>query len=184
MSSSTPTPFDRPSQRSAASVALRDAVLIILASAISALAVNSLRRDGIELVAKTEYEILVPCPEPIGTAEAVSPGDERISDAKTLLIDARDSEQFEAWHLPEAISVPLDWLAEQHEIDLQAREVAKRVARSGKRHVVVYGDGGDPDSGQYWAALLSSAGIKRVVYVTGGAAALRGLEPAGGGRHE
>ena len=38
--------------------------------------------------------------------------------------------------------------------------------------MVVYGDGGDPDSGEQWAALLSGAGIKNVVFVKGGAPAL------------
>ena len=152
---------------------VRDATSIVLAASTIALVANAMRSDGIALIAETDYEILVPCPEPMGEAESVRPDDARVSSDRSLLIDAREPSDFEQWHLPDAVNVPLDWLAEQHEIDAQAREVAKRVARSGKQHVVVYGDGGDPDSGYYWAALLTGSGIKRVVYVEGGAPALR-----------
>ena len=152
---------------------VRDAALIVAAASTVALTVNALRSDGIKLIAEAEYEILVPCPEPMGEAESIPVDDARITSDKSLLIDAREPVDFESWHLPDSINVPFDWLAEQHEIDIQAREVAKRVARSGKQDVVVYGDGGDPDSGHHWAALLSAAGIKRVVYVAGGAPSLR-----------
>ena len=57
-----------------------------------------------------------------------------------------------------------------------AAEVAKNIARSRKHHVVVYGDGGNPDSGKHWAASLSGSGIKNVVFISGGADALRRLE--------
>ncbi len=154
----------------------RDVGLIVAVTSALALAVNALRSDGVDLIAEAEYEILVPCPEPMGEAESVPADDARVASEKSLLIDAREPGDFESWHLSGAVNVPFDWLAEQHEVDLQAREVAKRVARTGKQDVVVYGDGGDPDSGYHWAALLSAGGIKRVVYVEGGASALRPRE--------
>ena len=174
-------PIEPPQRREPLGRVLRDAALIVLVSTCCALGTNAARSDGIPFFAHAEYDILVPCPEPEGAAEGIAPTDERVVSRKTLLIDARDPADFETWHLPDAISVPLDWLAEQQEIDAQARTVAQQVARSGKRDVVVYGDGSDPDSGQYWAGLLVAAGIKRVVYVSGGAPALRqaGIGPGG-----
>jgi rhodanese-related sulfurtransferase len=169
--SSSPTP--RKTRGTPLLRVVRDAALIVVATSTVALTVNALRSDGIKLIAEAEYEILVPCPEPTGEAESIPVDDPRITSDRSLLIDAREPVDFASWRLPNAINVPFDWLAEQHEIDVQARDVAKRVARSGKQHVIVYGDGGDPDSGHHWAALLSAAGIKRVVYVGGGAPALR-----------
>ena len=181
MTTPPPHPIEPPRRGAPFGRVLRDAAIVVLVAACCALGTNAARSDGITLLARTEYEILVPCPEPEGTAEGIPPTDERIASNKSLLIDAREPTDFEAWHLPNAISVPLDWLAEQQEIDAQAQTVAQQVARSGRRDVVVYGDGANPDSGQYWAALLNSAGIKHVVYVTGGAPALRETRIGEGG---
>lgn len=160
---------------------LRDASVVVVAAAVLALGSNSLRKDGLPLVARQDFETLVPCPEPMGTATAVAASDERLRNPASLLIDARSPEEYQEWHLPEALNFPFDWLAEQEEIDRQATKIAKTVARSGKQHVVVYGDGGDPDSGHHSATLLHGAGIKNVVYVSGGAAAVRTLPAFKGG---
>lgn len=150
----------------------RDAALITLIASAVALSTNAVRSRGIPIVAHTDFEILVPCPEPIGTAAAISALSPLVHQSTTLLIDSRTRSEYQSWHLPAAINVPFDWLAEQDEVTKQAREVAKSVAHTRKHAVVIYGDGGDPDSGHQWAALLSTAGIKNVSYVTGGAAAL------------
>lgn len=155
--------------------AVRDAFYIGVLAVGLAFATNVLRSVPLPLVAKTDFEILVPCPEPLGSAEAIAPTDARVADAKSLLIDARSMDEYQDWHLPAAVSIPFDWLAEQDEITKQAGVVARRVAASAKRAVVVYGDGGDPDPGKQWAALLNTAGIRNVTYVTGGAMALREL---------
>jgi len=152
---------------------LRDAAIIVVVGAVLGLVTNQFRTGRLPLVAQKDFEILVPCPEPLGTARAVLPSDPLISDPDTLIIDARSEEEYRDWHLPSALSVPFDWLAEQDEIDAQARSVAKDVARSRKHAVVIYGDGGDPDSGQQWAALLNMAGIRNVAYIKGGALELR-----------
>ncbi|HOU91545.1 MAG TPA: rhodanese-like domain-containing protein [Polyangiaceae bacterium] len=151
---------------------VRDAIGIAAAGSLVALAVNALRAEPLPLVARAEMETMVPCPEPMGAATPVPPGDERVKSPLTLLVDARSPEEHAAWHPDGAVSFPFDWLAESDEIARQAAEVAKAIARSRRQHVVVYGDGGDPDSGEQWAALLSGAGIKNVVFVKGGAPAL------------
>jgi len=160
---------------------IRDALILLLLAAILALGINAVRTDGISLVAEKDFEILVPCPDPTGEATAIDPNDPMIGDRTTLLIDARLHEAHEAWHLPRSLSQPFDWLAQQDEVDRQAAGIARAIARSGKHNVVVYGDGGNPDSGRHWAMLLSAAGIKNVVFVTGGARALRELPPGVGG---
>lgn len=162
-------------------IVARDALLIAGVATLLALGFNAVRADGIPLVARQEFEILVPCPEPIGTATSIASGDERIRGPDSLLIDARSAEEYARWHLPEALNTPFDWLAEQAEVDQQAAEIARTVARSGRRHVIVYGDGGDPDSGHHWAILLHGAGIKNVVFVSGGAPALRNPSATRGG---
>lgn len=157
----------------------RDVSVVVASSAVVALSVNALRGDRLPLVATGPFETLVPCPEPIGQAEAASPDDARVYHASTLLVDARCRADYLDWHLPGAVSFPFDWLAEQDEVDRQTTSVARAIARTSKRTVVVYGDGDNPDSGQAWAALLSSGGIKNVLFVIGGAPALkRGMESA------
>jgi rhodanese-related sulfurtransferase len=155
---------------------VRDALLVIIIATTLALGSNAFREDGIPLVAKEEYTILVPCPNPMGEATAINADDPLIKDPDSLLIDVRSRKEFDEWHLPRALNQPYDWLAEQDEVNRKAAEVAKNIARSRKSHVVVYGDGGNPDAGEHWAASLSESGIKNVVFISGGADALRRLE--------
>ena len=51
--------------------------------------------------------------------------------------------------------------------------IAREVARTGAKNVVVYGDGDDHDSGREWARMLAGARLKNIHYVLGGAPALR-----------
>lgn len=159
---------------------IRDAFIVFIMATILALVSNAFREDGIPLVAKEEYTILVPCPESMGEAIAINADDPLVKDPESLLIDVRSRKEFEEWHLPQAMNQPYNWLAEQDEVDREAAEIAKNIARSRKRHVVVYGDGGNPDAGKYWAASLSGSGIKNVVFISGGANALRRLEALSG----
>jgi hypothetical protein len=161
-------------------IAARDAVYIVLVAAALAFSTNALRSNKLPLVAKTGFDILVPCPEPLGSAEAILASDRRILDEKSLLIDVRSSDEYKAWHLRFAISIPFDWLAEQEQITRETQVVARSVARSAKHAVVVYGDGSDPDPGKQWAALLNAAGIRSVTYVAGGSVALRELSASKG----
>jgi rhodanese-related sulfurtransferase len=161
---------------------IRDALLVLIMATTLALVSNAFREDGIPLIAKEEYNILVPCPESMGEAIAINPNDPLIRDPTSFLIDVRSRKEFDEWHLPQALNQPYDWLAEQDEVNRKAAEIAKNIARSRKHHVVVYGDGGNPDAGKYWAASLSGSGIKNVVYVSGGADALRRSDALSGGK--
>ena len=161
-------------------VILRDAIIVAIVATTLALVSNAFREDGVPLVAKEEYTILVPCPESMGEAIAINSDDPLVRDPDSLLIDVRSRKEYDEWHLPQALSQPYDWLAEQDEVDRKAAEIAKNIARSGKHHVVVYGDGGNPDAGEQWAASLSESGIKNVVFISGGSAALRRMEASSG----
>ena len=53
------------------------------------------------------------------------------------------------------------------------RELARAIARSRARRVVVYGDGDRPDSGEQLAREISGHGIRNVCFIVGGAPALQ-----------
>lgn len=145
-----------------------EALIVTVASALMALAVNGIRENGIPLVQKTEYQILVPCPETTGEVDTLSPSvlDEPMD--RVLLLDARQKNEFEKGHLPGAKSIPYDYL--EPLTDCALREVAS----SGARRVVVYGDGEDPDSGEQLAKELSGKGIRNVGFIAGGAQTVLG----------
>jgi rhodanese-related sulfurtransferase len=164
--------------RSEYRLVLRDAGLVVLVAAVGALSVNAVRQNHIPLVADRPYETLVPCPEPGGAVEAVEASDPRLHDPGTLLVDARSAADYRAWHLPGAVHAPFDWLAELDEVKPVVKHLAQQAAGTHRQRVVVYGDGGDPDTGLEWAKLLAAEGIKHVHYVRGGAPALIGKPPA------
>ena len=157
-------------KRSTIVVILRDAAIVAVLSTVTALGVNTVRADGLPLVQTEAYDILVPCPEPVGDPEEMVASDPRIKDKKSLLLDVRLKEEFDAWHIEGARNQPFDWLGPP--VDEEVKTVAKQVAASRAQRVIVYGDGDNPDSGQEWAKLLSGARIKNVFYVGGGAPAL------------
>jgi len=145
--------------------ALRDAVAVTGVCAGVALGVNVLRARPLPFVQRAPYALFVPCPELAGEAEAIAPDDPSIRAKGTVLVDARERAQFDAWHPSGATSVPYDFL----EVPASA---VRDLASSGARRVVVYGDGGDPDSGRELARELARNGIRSVAFVKGGALAL------------
>jgi rhodanese-related sulfurtransferase len=151
---------------------LREATAVALAASLLALAVNAARPAGLPLVARAPYEVLVPCPEPGGPVAALEPGAAAPGSARTFLIDARDGAAYAAGHLPGAVNVPYDWLDPIPETTL--RELARSIAASRATRVIVYGDGGRPDSGEHLGREISGRGIRNVAFVRGGAAALLG----------
>lgn len=151
---------------------LRDAAVALAVLSATGVAVNAARPDGIPLVAARAYDVLVPCPEPLGEVEALAPSDPRLRTGRTLVLDAREGAAHAARHLDGAWSVPFDYL------DRVPDETVRRVAASGATLVAVYGDGDDPDSGRELARELSGRGVRNVGYVAGGATAL-GLQEAG-----
>jgi hypothetical protein len=153
---------------------LLEALAIAVVFSAIALLFNSMRSSGLPLIAKTPYQILVPCPEPGGPVEAVQPSDFAVLDERTYLVDARSRDEWQQWHLETAVNLEYDWLDPVAEEDLL--ELARNIASSGAQRVVVYGDGGNPDSGEFLGKEISGRGIKNVHYVTGGAPALVLLE--------
>ncbi len=149
---------------------LLEAVAVTAVSVVVALVFNALRPAGLPLIARTPYQILVPCPEPGGPVQIVQPTESWILSARTFVVDARSPREFDLWHLPGAVNLPYDWLEPVPEDDIL--RLAKNIARSGANRVAVYGDGGRPDSGEHLGKEISGHGIKNVFFVSGGAPAL------------
>jgi hypothetical protein len=139
-----------------------------------ALVVNQLRPAGLELIAGQPHQVLVPCPEPGGPVEAIEADDPRLTAPETFLVDARTRIEFEQNHVDGAVNLPFDWLDPVPEDELA--RLAERAAASRARRVVVYGDGGNPDSGEHLGREISGRGIKNVFFVAGGAPKLIGRE--------
>ena len=152
---------------------LLEAVVVTAGAAVIALLFNALRPAGLELIARTPYQILIPCPEPGGPVQIVQPHESWILSTRTFLVDARSPQEFDLWHLPGTVNLPYDWLDPVPEDDLL--ELAQCIAGSGANRVAVYGDGGRPDSGEHLGKEISGRGIKNVFFVSGGAPAI--LEP-------
>jgi hypothetical protein len=152
-------------------VAFRDALLIVVACAVVGVVFNAVRAAGIPLLQKTEYEILVPCPEGSDNVQSVSGRDAMLADRRSLWVDARGPAEHQRWHPAGARNVPFDYLAPTCAAEVRA------IAASGASQVVVFGDGKDPDSGEQLARELAGLGIRNVRFVQGGAAALQVTAP-------
>ncbi len=150
---------------------LRDAAFVVLVSAVAAFVLNAARSDDVAIswVAEKEYDILVPCPEPLEEIDATSPDEaSRLATSSgTLFVDAREEEAFAAWHAPGAMNVAFDYLAPTPQC------VIRQIIQGGAKRVLVYGDGDDPDSGHELGRELAANGIRSITYVDGGAPALQ-----------
>ena len=165
--------FLRPSQAVATiRGSLVDAIVVTVLSVVVGLVVNAVRPHGLQLVATTPYQTLVPCPEPGGPVGALTADDGDLMSAKTFLVDARSAEDYRSAHLPGAVNLPYDWLDPIPEDRLLA--LAGEIAASGATRVVVYGDGGRPDSGEHLGREISGRGIKNVHFLEAGAPAVLG----------
>jgi hypothetical protein len=154
--------------------ALTEAAAVAAASVTAALIFNAARPSPLPLIARTPYRVLVPCAEPGGPVEPLSDDSPELMDDRSFLVDARPLADFEERHLPGAIHLSYDWLDPVPD-DL-LRELAENIASSGAARVVVYGDGGRPDSGEHLGREISGRGIKNVFFIEGGAPALFGCE--------
>ena len=153
---------------------LAEAAAVTATATVAALIFNAARFDGLPLIARTPYQILVPCPEPGGQVQPLPADSPELIGVRTFLVDARPADEFDSRHLPEAIHLPYDWLDPVPDLCLQ--ELAEAIAASGATRVVVYGDGGRPDSGEHLGREISGRGIKNVFFIEGGAPALFGSE--------
>ena len=141
---------------------LRDAAIALALSAIAAITFNALRSQGLEFIVFQDYEVFVPCPEPVGEAEPLDPSQVRWGEDDELVLDARSPYQYKKWH-PEGVrNVPFDFLLPVEE------GVLRSIVQGRLERVLVYGDGLVPDTGEQLARELSSRGIKNVYYIKGG----------------
>lgn len=153
-------------------VALRDAVVVAVGCGIVAVGINGLENPaGIPLVSPKAYETLVPCPMPGGVVEPLDDGSPLVTDERTFVVDARPDSEFRQWHLPRAVNISYDYLDPTPPSVVHS--LSRDIARSRAQRVVVYGDGDDPDTGQLLAKEIAGQGIRNVVFVSGGAPALR-----------
>ena len=155
-----------PGVAATARTVVRDALIVLAACSAVGSAVNRLRPHGIPFVQKTEYQILVPCPEGSGEAPAIAAEDPSLAEPRTLLVDARSAADHQRWHPSGTVHLPFDYLQPA------PKEQVQRIASSGAARVVVFGDGADPDSGEQLARELAGSGIRNVFFVPGGAKAL------------
>lgn len=152
-------------------IALRDATRVTGACFAVGLLVNLVHPEGIPFIASQEYEIFAPCPEPGGEVTPVAADAPVLLADDTFVVDARPESHFKDWRFGRPINVPYDYLEATPKATL--RHLAKTIAQSRARRVVVYGDGDMPDTGELLAREISANGIKNVFFVEGGAPALR-----------
>ena len=169
---------------------LRDAAAVVVVAVVIAVAFNALRGDGLPLVAQAPHAVLVPCPaEAAGSAAPIPPDDPLVRAADTVVVDAREADAYAAWHLPGAVHVYYDLLADTPEYKDAIADLLR--THRDAHLVVVYGDdqpgyttaagqpGDEAGTGFRLAAALSAQGLRNVRYVIGGADALRAaLAPA------
>lgn len=144
----------------------RDALIVVAACTVVGATVNGVRANGIPYIQKTEYAILVPCPDGGGDAPGLDPHDATLWAPRTLLVDARSAADHQRWHPVAATHLAFDYLQPA------AKDDVRRIASSGAARVVVFGDGANPDSGEQLARELAGAGLRNVFFVKGGADAL------------
>jgi len=145
---------------------VRDALIVLVLSAAVALAFNALRPEGIDLLAKQDYAIFVPCPEPMGEAEPMEPSQIRWNSTQDLIVDSRAPSEYARWHAQGSRNVAYDYLEPVSDRTL------KELAATGAKRVIVIGDGGQPDTGELLARELAGRGLKNVYYLAGGVRAI------------
>ncbi len=155
-------------------IILRDAVIACAIFAVAGLCINAARNDGLPFIADKPYDIFVPCPETLGTVEMISPDDPRITDGQSFIVDARTQEEFNAWHLDNAMNITYDYLDPISPEEL--KNISINIAGSGKARLVVYGDGDGKQgsTGYELGRELAGNGIKNVFIIEGGADVIKG----------
>jgi hypothetical protein len=159
---------------------LRDASVTTLAAAVIAMVVNLFHPERIPCFAEKEYEILVPCPEPGGEVIRVEATSPLLRSPETFIVDARPKEAFAKWRFREARNLTYDYLDPTPKALIE--DLAKAIASSRAKQVLVYGDGDEPDTGEQLGKEISGHGIKNVHFLKGGVKALSSFGAPGGER--
>lgn len=149
----------------------RDSVVVAFLFASLGIVVNIFHPESIDFFAKEQYEILVPCPEPGGEVNSVKANDPILLKSDSFVVDARSSEEYRNWHFGPAVNIPYDYLEPTPAATVQ--QLAKGIAKSGAKRVLVYGDGDQPDTGEQLGKEISGNGIKNVFFICGGAPLLK-----------
>lgn len=152
---------------------IRDATILLVLATLVALGYNAFRAGGIPLVAQTEYQILVPCPETGEDVEGVAADDPRLREEGILLVDARTTSQHGNNPIPDAVLIPYDYL------EPTPPEAITGLLHARARAIFVVGDGDDPDSGEQLARELAGKGVRHVFFVSGGAPAFNAARKGG-----
>ncbi len=146
---------------------LRDAAIVLVLSSAAAITFNALRTQGLEFIALRDYEVFVPCPEPMGEAEPLQASQIRWGENDEWVLDARSPDRHEQWH-PEGVrNVPFDFLLPV------ADGVLRKIVQGRSKRVLVIGDGLVPDTGEQLARELNGRGIRNVYYIQGGMMSVR-----------
>ncbi len=158
-------------------IVIRDAAIVAVASTVVGLVVNGFHPEKIPYFAGEAYQILVPCPEPGGEVTPLEATDPVIAQKDSFIVDARLKEDFAKWRFREARNLTYDYLDPTPKEAIE--DLARAIASSRAKRVVVYGDGELPDTGEQLGKEIAANGIKNVFFVRGGVKALRG-EPVKG----
>ncbi len=140
---------------------------MLFSISLVAIIINFFHPHRLPLFANKPFEIYVPCPDTTGEVKEISYEDFQEIKESAIIIDARDREEFEKWHLDQAENIEYDYL--NPVCPLKIKEILSKK----KLNVVVYGDGEEPDSGKELAKELASKGIKNVFYIKGGIKSLK-----------
>ncbi len=159
-------------------IVFRDAIIATVISAAVAIVANLIHPQAIPFIAEKEYEILVPCPEPGGKVTRIEASDRALWTRDVFLVDARSGKEFSTWRFREATNLTYDYLDPTPENLIQ--DLARGIASSRAKKVIVYGDGDTPDTGEQLGKEISGHGIKNVFFLLGGAPALMAKKAPGG----
>lgn len=146
-------------------------VIAALASALGVLAMF-VHPNAIPFVASEAYETMVPCPVPGGDVLEISSAKLKASQ-NVFVVDARNEADYATWHYKNAVLLTYDYLDPIPEDAL--KNLTTAIARTRAQKVVVYGDGGNPDTGELLGKDISGSGIKNVYFLKGGAASFQPL---------
>ena len=154
------------------------ATIIILASAIFALATNALRADGIPVIATTPYDIFSECKDAVMTAPKVDQSRLESLGARSIYVDARPAEVYQKEHVAQAINVPYSALFGASEADIQ--KVRNATALHPEAVIIVYGLLTNADTSNTpvdfagpLANQLAEAGLENVTHIEGGIETLK-----------